>query len=113
MDLGTGRSTTLMEMDGFQVDHEETKAQWEEAVRMIPRMWTEDPFSHESRFYRIPPRSVIPKPVQKPHPPLWVACSQPDSFRQAGEMGLGALGFSRGGSGQVDVRAGREPDGSN
>lgn len=91
MDLGTGRSTTLIEMDGFQVDPEETRAQWEEAVAMIPRMWTEDPFTHEGRFYRIPPRSVIPKPVQKPHPPLWVACSQPDSFRAAGEMGLGAL----------------------
>jgi alkanesulfonate monooxygenase SsuD/methylene tetrahydromethanopterin reductase-like flavin-dependent oxidoreductase (luciferase family) len=63
-------------------------------------------FSHEGRFYRIPPRSVIPKPVQKPHPPLWVACSQPDSFRQAGEMGLGALCFSLGGYEQMAERAG-------
>jgi alkanesulfonate monooxygenase SsuD/methylene tetrahydromethanopterin reductase-like flavin-dependent oxidoreductase (luciferase family) len=77
MDLGTGRSTTLIEMDGFQVDPEETRAQWEEAVAMIPRMWTEDPFTHEGRFYRIPPRSVIPKPVQKPHPPLWVVVLLP------------------------------------
>src|SRR3989454_10798437 len=49
MDLGTGRSTTLIEMDGFQVDPEETRAQWEEAIGMIPRMWTQDPFSHEGR----------------------------------------------------------------
>ena len=104
MDLGTGRSTTLIEMDGFQVDPEETRAQWEEAVAMIPRMWTEDPFTHEGRFYRIPPRSVIPKPVQKPHPPLWVACSQPDSFRAAGEMGLGALCFNLGGYAQMAER---------
>src|SRR6266478_3957952 len=55
MDLGTGRSATLIEMDAFQVDPEETKEQWEEAVRMIPRMWTEDPFSHEGRFYVIQP----------------------------------------------------------
>jgi alkanesulfonate monooxygenase SsuD/methylene tetrahydromethanopterin reductase-like flavin-dependent oxidoreductase (luciferase family) len=104
MDLGTGRSTTLIEMDGFQVDPEETRAQWEEAVGMIPRMWTEDPFTHEGRFYQIPPRSVIPKPVQKPHPPLWVACSQPDSFRAAGEMGLGALCFNLGGYAQMAER---------
>jgi len=104
MDLGTGRSTTLIEMDGFEVNPEETKAQWEEAVAMIPRMWTEDPFSHEGRFYNIPPRSVIPKPVQKPHPPLWVACSQPDSFRAAGEMGLGVLCFSLGGYDQMVER---------
>jgi alkanesulfonate monooxygenase SsuD/methylene tetrahydromethanopterin reductase-like flavin-dependent oxidoreductase (luciferase family) len=104
MDLGTGRSTTLIEMDGFEVNPEETKAQWEEAVAMIPRMWTEDPFSHEGRFYNIPPRSVIPKPVQKPHPPLWVACSQPDSFRAAGEMGLGVLCFNLGGYDQMVER---------
>ncbi|MBI3327656.1 MAG: LLM class flavin-dependent oxidoreductase, partial [Nitrospinae bacterium] len=68
MDLGTGRSTTLIEMDGFEVNPEETRAQWEEAISIIPRMWTEDPFSHEGRFYNIPPRSVVPKPVQSPHP---------------------------------------------
>ncbi|MFQ6027228.1 MAG: LLM class flavin-dependent oxidoreductase [Dehalococcoidia bacterium] len=104
MDLGTGRSTTLIEMDGFEVNPEETKAQWEEAVAMIPRMWTEETFSHEGRFFNIPPRSVIPKPVQKPHPPLWVACSQPDSFRAAGEMGLGVLCFNLGGYEQMEER---------
>ncbi len=104
MDLGTGRSTTLIEMDGFEVNPEETKAQWEEAITMIPRMWTEDPFAHEGRFFNIPPRSVIPKPVQKPHPPLWVACSQPDSFRAAGEMGLGVLCFNLAGYEQMGER---------
>ena len=106
MDLGTGRSTTLIEMDGFEVNPEETKAQWEEAISIIPRMWTEDPFSHEGRFFNIPPRSVIPKPVQSPHPPLWVACSQPDSFRAAGEMGLGVLCFNLGGHEQLVERVG-------
>ena len=104
MDLGTGRSTTLIEMDGFEVDPEETRAQWEEAISIIPRMWTEDPFSHEGRFFNIPSRSVIPKPVQSPHPPLWVACSQPESFRAAGEMGLGVLCFTLGGYGQMKER---------
>jgi len=104
MDLGTGRSTTLTEMDGFEVDPEQTKAQWQEAIRMIPKMWTEDPFSHQGEFFNIPPRSVIPKPVQKPHPPLWVACSQPDSFAAAGEMGLGVLCFNLGGYEQLNER---------
>ena len=104
MDLGTGRSTTLIEMDGFQVNPEETRSQWEEALSMIPRMWTEDPFSHEGHYYQIPPRSVIPKPVQKPHPPLWVACAQPDSFKSAGEMGLGVLCFTLGGYEQMEER---------
>src|SRR2546426_5893168 len=93
-------------MDLFQVDPQETRAQWEEAIAMIPRMWTQAPFSPDGRFYQTPPRSVIPKPVQKPHPPLWVACSQPDSFRAAGEMGLGALCFNLGGCEQMVERVG-------
>ena len=104
VDLGTGRSTTLIEMDGFEVNPEETRAQWEEAIRMIPKMWTEETFSHEGHFYNVPPRSVIPKPVQSPHPPLWVACSQPESFRSAGEMGLGVLCFNLSGHEQLKER---------
>ena len=106
MDLGTGRSTTLIEMDAFEVNPEETQAEWEEAITIIPRMWTEDPFSHDGHYFKIPPRSVIPKPVQKPHPPLWVACNQPTSFKRAGEMGLGALCFNFNGRDQVIERVG-------
>ena len=104
MDLGTGRSTTLIEMGAFEIDPEETRSQWEEAISIIPRMWTEDPFSHDGHYYKIPPRSVIPKPVQQPHPPLWVACSQPTSFQRAGEMGLGVLCFNLGGYDQLVER---------
>ena len=104
MDLGTGRSTTLIEMGGFEIDPEETQAQWEEAISIIPRMWTEDPFSHGGHYFKIPPRSVIPKPVQKPHPPLWLACNQPVSFKRAGEMGLGTLCFNLAGYDQLVER---------
>ena len=104
MELGTGRSTTLIEMDGFEVDPAQTQAQWNEAIQMIPKMWTEDPFQHQGEFFNIPERSVIPKPVQQPHPPMWVACSQPDSFRRAGEMGLGVLCFNLGGYAQMEER---------
>ena len=62
------------------------------------------PLLHEGHYYQIPPRSVIPKPVQKPHPPLWVACAQPDSFKSAGEMGLGVLCFTLGGYEQMEER---------
>ena len=43
--------------------------------------------------YEIPMRNVLPKPVQKPHPPLWVACSQLETIEMAGRRGMGALGF--------------------
>jgi alkanesulfonate monooxygenase SsuD/methylene tetrahydromethanopterin reductase-like flavin-dependent oxidoreductase (luciferase family) len=60
---------------------------------MIPKMWTTDTFSWEGDYFSVPPRNVIPKPIQKPHPPMWMACTQPESFRLAGEKGLGALSF--------------------
>lgn len=96
VDLGTGRSTTLIEMGGFGINPEETRPMWEEALSIIPRMWLEDPFSHEGHYFKIPPRSIIPKPLQQPHPPLWMACSQPDSFSIAGRKGIGALCFNIG-----------------
>ena len=104
MDLGTGRSATPVEIEGFEIDPEETDSQWLEALSIIPRMWTEDPFSHQGHYFNIPPRSVIPKPVQKPHPPLWMACSRESSFRRAGEMGMGVLSFNIAGLEQQSSR---------
>src|SRR2546422_5852532 len=93
LDLGTGRSITEQELGGFGIDPADSRPMWEEAVRMIPKMWTNETFSWEGDYFVVPPRQVLPKPIQKPHPPLWMACTQPDSFRIAGSKGLGALSF--------------------
>ncbi len=93
MELGTGRSITEQELGGFGIDPADSRPMWEEAVRMIPKMWTQETFSWEGEYFVVPPRNVIPKPIQKPHPPMWMACTQPDSFRIAGQYGLGALSF--------------------
>ena len=64
---------------------------------MIPRMWREEPFTYKGEYWSVEhPVSVIPKPVQKPHPPMWVACTNPTTFELAGERGLGALCFTLG-----------------
>jgi alkanesulfonate monooxygenase SsuD/methylene tetrahydromethanopterin reductase-like flavin-dependent oxidoreductase (luciferase family) len=93
VEFGTGRSGTPLELDGFGIDPACSKDQWNEALRIIPRMWMEDPFIFEGRYYSIPPRSILPKPRQRPHPPLWVAASSPATFREAGERGIGVLCF--------------------
>lgn len=93
VELGTGRSITEQELGGFGIDPADSRPMWEEAVQMIPKMWTSDTFSWEGDYFSVPPRNVIPKPVQKPHPPMWMACTQPESFRIAGSKGLGALSF--------------------
>jgi alkanesulfonate monooxygenase SsuD/methylene tetrahydromethanopterin reductase-like flavin-dependent oxidoreductase (luciferase family) len=93
VEFGTGRSGTPTELQGFGIDPALSKDMWDEAVRIIPRMWRDEPFSYEGRFFSIPPRNIVPKPVQRPHPPMWVAASSPDTFLQAGERGLGLLCF--------------------
>ena len=80
------------EWETFGVNPDTARDEVREAMRMIPRMWTEPEFSYASDAYQVPPREVVPKPVQRPHPRLWQTCGSPDSFYMAGELGVGALG---------------------
>lgn len=95
VELGTGETSSEMELGGFGVDRHRKRAQWEEALGVVARMMVEEPFAgHRGESLEIPVRNVIPKPRQKPHPPLWVACSQRETIRLAAEKGIGALSFS-------------------
>jgi alkanesulfonate monooxygenase SsuD/methylene tetrahydromethanopterin reductase-like flavin-dependent oxidoreductase (luciferase family) len=95
VEFGTGESSSQTELGGFGIDRELKRAMWEESLDVVTRMMVEDPFAgHRGRFVDVPPRNVIPKPKQKPHPPLWVACSRRDTILLAGRKGLGALSFS-------------------
>lgn len=80
------------EWETFGVNPDTARDEVRDAMRMIPRMWTEQEFSWSSPTYQVPPREVVPKPVQRPHPRLWQTCGSPDSFYMAGELGVGALG---------------------
>ncbi len=93
VEFGSGRSITEAELDGFQVHPEDSKPMWEEAIAAIPKMWTQPTFSWDGKYFKMPEREVIPKPVQKPHPPIWVAATQPTTWETAGRKGIGALGF--------------------
>jgi alkanesulfonate monooxygenase SsuD/methylene tetrahydromethanopterin reductase-like flavin-dependent oxidoreductase (luciferase family) len=93
VEFGGGRATSAEELDGFDVNPADTQKQWAEALQIIPRMWTQEYFEYESDLIRIPRRRITPQPVQKPHPPMWVASTQPSSIQFAGEHGLGVLGF--------------------
>lgn len=95
VELGTGETSSGAELAGFGVDRETKREQWEEALDVVTRMMVEEPFAGwDGRFVSMPPRNVVPKPVQKPHPPLWVACSRRETIRLAAEKGIGALSFS-------------------
>ena len=91
VDFGVGKGGTAQEAGAFQTQMDEIPAMLEESARIIPRMWREDVFSHESPLIRIPPRPIHPKPFQRPHPPMYLACTREQTLNQAGEWGLGAL----------------------
>lgn len=91
LELGLARSGGA-EWETFGVDADRTRPEMREAMRMIPRMWTQDVFEWQSDLIRVPPREVMPKPIQKPHPPLWQTVTGPESCEQAGLQGVGMLG---------------------
>jgi len=93
---GSGKSSSLVEQMAFEADVTQLHEQWLEALQIVPRMWQEEVFQHQGRFWKIPPTQVIPKPVQQPHPPIFAACSKPDSAAEVGRLGIGALNFAVG-----------------
>ena len=90
LELGLARSGGT-EWEAFEVDPDSSRDQLREALTMIPQMWTQDAFEWKSEHVKIPPRNVVPKPVQSPHPPLWQTSTSPESFHMAGRLGVGVL----------------------
>ena len=94
IEWGTGESGSLIEMQGFGVEPEHKTAMWREAVEQTANMMTMRPYpGYEGQFFSMPARNVVPKPVQKPHPPIWMACSRRESIHRAARHGVGALVF--------------------
>ena len=95
VEFGTGESASEMEMGGFGVRREDKKQMWEEATREVIKMMTQTPYKGtEGEYFGMPSRNVIPKPLQKPHPPLWVASSRRETTMVAARLGMGSLGFA-------------------
>lgn len=95
VELGTGEGSSAAELDAFGVDPAHKREMWEEGTRVALRCMVETPFSgFVGEHVQMPPRNVVPKPVQKPHPPVWLACSRRETIHTAAQHGLGALSFS-------------------
>jgi len=92
-EFGMGESASITELEPFGVEMENKREIFEEAVRAIMPMFKDGPSEHQGKYFNMPLRQVVPKPLQKPHPPLWVACSQLETLAKCGEWGMGALGF--------------------
>jgi natural product biosynthesis luciferase-like monooxygenase protein len=91
LDLGVGRGFQPIEFQKFQVDQSKSREIFAEALEVIIRAWTQERISFKGSHFDIPQFSVRPKPVQKPHPPIWIAAISDPTFELAGKWGFNLL----------------------
>jgi len=95
VDFGTGESSAVLELGGFGITVEEKRKIYLESTEQICNILAMDPYpGYVGKYFSMPCRNLVPKPVQKPHPPVWVACSQRETIRMAARLGIGALTFA-------------------
>lgn len=94
-ELGIGEGATRLELGGFDIPAKEKRAMAIEAAEQIANMMVMTPYpGFEGRSFKMPCRNVLPKPVQSPHPPMWMACTNRETIKVAASLGVGALAFS-------------------
>ena len=95
VEFGTGESSAAAELGGYGVPVAEKRNAWREAVEQCANILAMDPYpGFSGQYFSMPARNMVPKPVQKPHPPLWVACSNRETIKLAAKLGIGALTFA-------------------
>lgn len=95
VEWGTGESSSRIELEGFDVSMVQKRSMWAEALRQTALMVSMTPYpGYAGEHFSMPARNIVPKPVQKPHPPLWVACTNRDTMKLAARLGIGALTFA-------------------
>src|SRR5215207_1324462 len=95
VEFGTGESASRAELEGFNINPAERRAMWLETVEQVANMLAMNPYpGFQGKYFQMPVRNVVPKPVQKPHPPIWVACSNRETIHLAAQLGIGALTFA-------------------
>ena len=93
VELGLGEGQGPVELHPFNRRVRDKREVWEEAVRALVPAFTKSSWEWHGQYFDFAARNVVPKPFQKPHPPLWVACSNIQTIASAGRWGMGALGF--------------------
>jgi alkanesulfonate monooxygenase SsuD/methylene tetrahydromethanopterin reductase-like flavin-dependent oxidoreductase (luciferase family) len=84
VEVGLGRGTIALHFQGFGISREESRARFEEGLKVIIKAWTSDHFEHQGRYFEFPETALAPKPLQKPHPPVRIAANSPETAEFAG-----------------------------
>jgi alkanesulfonate monooxygenase SsuD/methylene tetrahydromethanopterin reductase-like flavin-dependent oxidoreductase (luciferase family) len=102
VDVGLGRTGYPYQLTPYGSDLKDTRGMWLEFAGLLPRIWTQEEIAHQGDYFQIPRREVLPKPVQRPHPPLWSACGSDETARLTGSLGMGGLFSGEGGPARVE-----------
>lgn len=88
LEFGVGRGTAPIHYVGYNVPQEESRERFEEALEVILAAWTSERLSYQGRYFQAEDLAVVPKPLQKPYPPIRLAANSPDTFAIAGRLGF-------------------------
>ena len=88
LEFGVGRGTAPVHYAGYDIPQEESRDRFEEALDFIIQAWTKERFSFQGKYFRAQDLTVVPKPVQSPHPPVRIAANSPDTFPLAARRSL-------------------------
>ena len=88
LDFGVGRSGLPSQYAGFNIPLEESQARFNETLEVILKAWREDRFTHQGKYFQFRDVCVMPKPYQKPYPPIRVAATTEETYPMVGRMGL-------------------------
>jgi alkanesulfonate monooxygenase SsuD/methylene tetrahydromethanopterin reductase-like flavin-dependent oxidoreductase (luciferase family) len=91
--FGVGRGAYPKHFEGFRVPWLENRKRYEEALEIIQLAWMQKSFSYKGQFWQIPQLSVSPRPVQKPHPPIYRGIASPEAFEIAGVKAMARCSF--------------------
>ena len=91
VELGVGRGYQPAEFAGYNVDPSRSREMMNEALEVILGTWTQDDFCYDGDFYHVEHLHTRPRPIQQPHPPVWMAALSEESFAMCGRLGLNLL----------------------
>jgi len=88
LEFGIGRSGLPGHYQGFNIPYSESRERFLETLEILTKAWTQDRFSHEGTYFQFHDVCAMPKPYQKPHPPIRMAATTEETYPLVGRMGL-------------------------
>ena len=88
LEFGIGRSGLPGHYQGFNIPYSESRERFLETLEILTKAWTQDRFSHEGKYFQFHDVCAMPKPYQKPHPPIRMAATTEETYALVGRMGL-------------------------